>query len=377
MAEQPLQQSSLAEYRSELQAALSVTEGAALAEGGLDDSATRLIVRSQDLEDVAAARLGAGDSDIRDAAAAQIAGLAALDLAAAVDLLKRADPAEDVGLALAPSTFDSTYAQLRTILETDPALGARVAVPAPPPLDVAALDVDTAGPLAALEKEALSAIDAIAKDAGKIADRAVDGLKELSGAALLGAFLQAADKLLGPAADRARRFVKLAVKKILQAVAKLLRLLGPLEQNARKWLKDKLLGVGQDKVIDFAIDKALQVERLRAEVAGMIATAPSNLVSARLEAARGEVESLEKRFGRHELVMRVLSELLGLVDGALTKLAGWVAPAIGGVYVLMLSYGVWVAGDFVDWHRTRDEGRLDLVAGIRSVVTSAVAPAAA
>jgi hypothetical protein len=374
MAEQHLYRSTLAESRGALVAALSAGEPAALAEGTDHDGGTRLVRHSQELEDAAATGLDAGDADVRDAAAAQIAALAALDLAAAVDLLKRADAAEEAAMEVAPSTFDDTYGELQTILETDPALGARAAVPSPPPLDSAALDVDVAGSLASLGSEATAAIDSIVEDAGDIAGHAVDGLKGLSGAALLGAFLEAADKLLGPVADRVRRLVKLAVKKILQAVSKLLRLLGPAEEKARKWLKDKLLGAGQDKVIDFAIGRALQVARIRAEVAGMIATAPSDLDPARLEAARGEVESLVKRFGRHELVIRVLSRLLGWVDDALIKLAGWVAPALGGVYVLMLSYGVWVAGDFVDWYRTDDEGRLNLVAGVRSVVSSVVAP---
>jgi hypothetical protein len=41
---------------------------------------------------------------------------------------------------------------------------------------------------------------------------------------------------------------------------------------------------------------------------------------------------------------------------------------MAGVYALVLLYGVWVGGDFLDWRRTREDGALDMVAGVRSVV---------
>jgi hypothetical protein len=64
--------------------------------------------------------------------------------------------------------------------------------------------------------------------------------------------------------------------------------------------------------------------------------------------------------------------LIGKVSGALMALASWAGAAIAGVYVLILCYGIWVAGDYLDWLRMRMEGRLDLVVGVRSIVNQAL-----
>ena len=203
-------------------------------------------------------------------------------------------------------------------------------------------------------------------------------------AALLGAVDGAADKLLGPvysaAKGQVRRVVRIAIKFVTKAVSKLLRVMGPFEDGARAWLVEKLGGLTRGALTTFVVGHLLQVEAIRDNVNGSIAEAgqtPEQVIPDRLETACGELGSLPARFAKHRRVIDVLTMLLGKVSGAIVALASWAAAALAGVFVLILCYGIWVAGDYLDWFRARVEGRLDLVDGVRAIVGQALAGVAA
>jgi hypothetical protein len=162
------------------------------------------------------------------------------------------------------------------------------------------------------------------------------------------------------------------VRHIAKAVSKLLRLLGPLESKVRDWLTKKLGDATADTLTAFAVDAALETKRLRADIKERIAAVSGTVDGDRLDAASSEVASLAARFGRHEKVITVLVKVLGWVRPKLVALAPWAAAAVAGVYALVLGYGVWVGGDYVDWYRTKEEGRLDLVDGVRTTVVAAL-----
>jgi hypothetical protein len=223
-----------------------------------------------------------------------------------------------------------------------------------------------------LDGAATQAIDAIAGDARGIANHAVDGALDIPADMLLGAFDDAAERLLGTAFKRAKHVVKAAIKAIIKALAKLLRVLGPLEEPVRKWLQKKLGEFSKEKLIAFGVDAALGLDELRADVARRIAGGPE---PADPDGAVASLESLAGRFAWHERIIGVLTKILRKVQGKLIQLAGWVAPALAGVYALVLGYGVWVAGDHLDWSRTEDEGLFDRVDGVRGIVAAALAPA--
>jgi hypothetical protein len=354
----------LADYRQAVHDALEPRAGLEEAD---DSRFEDLLIRSQAVEREAALDLSAGDSDVRELAALQLSGGAALDLAVAADLLDRAEGR--AALAAGPSRFDEVRGDLDDILGAPAALGIRALVGPVKPSGGAALEKDALGRLAA---SADDAIEGIAENAQKIAGHGVDGLVELGLEAVLGALGVAADKLFGELYDRVKRLVRAAVRHITKAVSKLLRLLGPLEPKVRDWLTEKLGDATVDTLTAFAVDAALETKRLRADLKERIGAVTGPPDADRLDLASSEVASLAARFGRHEKVIAVLSKVLGWVRPKLVALAPWAAAAVAGVYALVLGYGVWVAGDYVDWYRTKEEGRLDLVDGVRTTVIAAL-----
>jgi hypothetical protein len=350
-------------YREGTRGAIGGPSGALEAQPA-DGSQDDVLIRSQELEDAAAVTLSSGDGDVRELAALQLAGGAALDLAAAVDLL-----APSALEAAGGGEFERTYAELQDVLQLDPALGARATVP---PAQERALEAGGT-PLEELRGAAHASIDGIAADATKIAGYAVDGFIALPADALLGGLAAQADKLLGPVFQELKGAARLAVRLVAKAVSKLLRLLGPAAAPARKWLSERLGDLIKDKATAFFVGRALQVDDVRREVTGMIDGASPAVPGGAVDGVRKEVASLASRFGRHEHVIAALAKVLGKVRGILIGLVAWAAAAVAGVYALMLAYGIWVAGDFLDWQRTTDDGRLDLVAGVRSTVRLGVA----
>jgi hypothetical protein len=336
----------------------------------------RLLEISQELEHIAAQDLDAGDGDVREAAALKLVAGAALDLAQATDLL-RATP-DGAALAVEEGKeWERTYARLQPVLDSPSALGARAAVAVTSQPNESALERPPGHPPTTLQTAAEQAIAGIAQNAGEIADKAIDGLMGVPLDALTSAFGASADKLIGLARAQVARGVRIALRFVAKAASKLLRLLGPLEPVARKWLLEKLGGLAQKKLVDFAVGRALEVERVRDDVDAMIAEHGARADPAHMRACAEELHALDARFGRHKLVASALATVLGKVQRLLIDLAGWAAAAVAGIFVLMLSYGVWVGGDFLDWYRTRQDGRLDLVAGVRSIVELALGGGAA
>jgi hypothetical protein len=354
----------LADYRRAVRATLAPRAGL---EAAADSELEGLLIRSQAVERDAAQDLKAGDADVRELAALQLSGGAALDLAMAADLLDRAEGG--AALAAGPSRFEEVSRDLDDILSAPTALGIRELVGPGRPSARAALEEDALGRLAAAADDA---IEQIAGNAKKIADHGVDGLVELGAEAVLGALGAAADQLLGGLYDKVKRLVRAAVRHIAKAVSKLVRLLGPLESKVREWLGEKLGDATAKTLTAFAVDAALETKRLRGEIAQRIDAVAGPVDDDRLNAASSEVASLTDRFGRHQHVIAVLAKVLVWVRPKLVALASWAAAAVAGVYLLVLGYGVWVGGDYVDWYRTKEEGRLDLVDGVRTTVLAAL-----
>jgi hypothetical protein len=349
-------------YRAQARSGGGALEADAL---GLEPAA--LLDRSQAIEDAAAEALLAGDGDVREAGALQLAAGAALDLAAALDAVE-----PQVASALEAETtatnVERVFAELGDILGIPSALGARAAVPERPN---SALEAGEE-PLVALAAAAERAIDRIAGDARDVAGSAVRGIADLPVDALLGALGDTADKLLGPVYRQAAAATRVALRHLAKAVSKLLRILGPLEAPARTWLGERLVALPRERLVDWAVDGVLELDRLRAEVGVLVGRATTPGDEARLDAATREVAALADRFGLHAKVARTLAWAIGKLQRFLLGLAGWVGFALAGVYLLMLTYGVFVAGDHLDWYRT-GEGRLDFTLGVRGTVRLAVA----
>lgn len=335
--------------------------GVALEEADPED----WLILSQELENLLAQDLYAGDGDVREAAALRLEGAAALDAAVAVDLVREAEP-EAVALAAdEPSAFQRTLDEIGPLLAAEPALGVR-------PESAAAALEEAPDPKEALRKAAHDAIAGIGDDAVEIVGAAVGGLSQIPIDALFASFGQSADKWLNAVYERVGGAARLAIKALTKAASKLLRLLGPLERPVRRWLEQKLGEITLDKVVELATKALLGTDELRAAVDGVIDGA-GEVDSERAAAARARLEGLAARFDKHRKVITTVGKLLRKVQGWLMKLAPWAPAAVAAVYVLVLAYGVVAGGDFLDWTRVEHGGTLDLVDGVRAIVAAAVA----
>jgi hypothetical protein len=334
--------------------------GVALEEADPED----WLILSQELENLLAQDLYAGDGDVREAAALRLEGAAALDAAVAVDLAREAEP-EAVALAAdEPSAFQRTLDEIGPLLASEPALGVREAS--------GAVALEAPDPSAVLRKAAHDAIEGIGDDAVEIVGAAVDGLKQIPTDALFASFGQAADHWLNAVYERVGGAARLAIKALTKAASKLLRVLGPLEGPVRRWLQNKLGEITLDKVVELATKALLGTDDLRVAVDGVIDGA-GEVDSERAAAARARLEGLAARFDKHRKVITIVGKLLRKVQGWLIKLAPWAPAAVAAVYVLVLAYGVVAGGDFLDWTRVEHGGTLDLVDGVRAIVAAAVA----
>ena len=62
----------------------------------------------------------------------------------------------------------------------------------------------------------------------------------------------------------------------------------------------------------------------------------------------------------------------GWVSPWVIGLLPWGPPLLTGAYLGTVGYTVCAGGDYVDWYRTGDEGLLNFVPGVRSVVHGAL-----
>lgn len=323
-----------------------------------------LLAASQEVENAAAAHLASGDWDVRELAAQQLLVGAIADLAAAEELLRAEGVIDEPALGEDERSFGSFTRSFADIIQADPAMGIRAIYPPGESAVLAEVDLATV---------AEETVNSIADDAASMANHAVSGVVGLGPEAISGGLGKAADQWLTPVYDAVRGRVRWALKLVGKAVSKLLRLLGPLEPMARKWLREKLEGIGQEQIVQFAVNGLLGVAGVREEVLAHIRSGPSDTDLSGMKA--GELEALSKRFGRYETIVDVAAKILAKVRGVLLALAGWVAAALAGLYGLLLLVAIWVAGDYLDWQRVEVGGSLDLVHGVRSIVAD-VAPAA-
>lgn len=327
-----------------------------------------LLVASEELERQAALGLLAGEADVRELASAQLLAAAALDVSIAADMI-----ALETGEGR--ERFEATYSESYQLLEAEPGLGMRALFFTEGMGAIGASPV-TAGELRGV---ATSAIDEIAVGAVAIADACGSGLTDLVGTAVLGALADvaqvAAGQLLGPIYHHVSGRARVALRLLAKGVAKVLRALGPLVEQARSWLlgwlDDTFLSDARARIVRGVLDVSAVQDAVNQEVAR--AEQEGRALSARAEGAHAELSTLDRRFDKHRAAIERIAWLLGLIAGALVALTPWALAAIAGVYALLLAYGLWVAGDYLDWTRITPGTWLDRVVGVYGCVRAGVA----
>lgn len=136
--------------------------------------AEELVRRSAQLEAAAADAARSGDPDVRELANLQLSALAALDLAAADDLLTGAAQEGQAMLESEASTWAQAHAELSPLLELSPMLGYSQLLAERP--EEGLLDEDVATARAELLERAGTAIDEIIAQAAGGTAKAVEGL---------------------------------------------------------------------------------------------------------------------------------------------------------------------------------------------------------
>lgn len=336
--------------------------------------AEELVRRSAQLEAAAADAARSGDPDVRELANLQLSALAALDLAAADDLLTGAAQEGQAMLESEASTWAQAHAELSPLLELSPMLGYSQLLAERP--EEGLLDEDVATARAELLERAGTAIDEIIAQAAGGTAKAVEGLAGMGGGTLLKAASETADLLLGQLARQARRLVRWAVKLVTKAVSKLLRILGPqLEKAVRKQVGGWLAQLKLTDALDTALKWLYDDQVLKAEAQARVQSAPDALGAAPFKQTKADLDDLVGRFGWHARILGWIAKALEKLQGKLMALAPWAPVAVAAVWLLMLGYAVVVGGDHLDWHRLGDEGTFDVVLGVRRTVDIGLAGA--
>ncbi|WP_406699462.1 hypothetical protein V5E97_11395 [Singulisphaera sp. Ch08] len=362
--------------------ALNVTTGAGAAERGLSvpagpedlsERARVVVERSDELGRSIATRLGDDtEPSERELASLQLLAAAAIDLAVASDLATAAADGAAAGVERAATPGILT--ELRPILEAPAGVGLEG-------VTGAGMGVErrprSSGPEEArrlLREDAEATLQCIRDDASAAGRAALVGLLQVPSPPLKEAANVAAHELLKAVGDSSSALIRKAVALVAQALDKILAALGPqLRERVRAQAADWVEGLKQADAFGSLLDRVYEFGRLKEEVVGRVDVAPAGVDVVRLDEAAKQLEALGARFHQQT---NVLSQVVkGLAWGRpwiLGLAPPWGPLSLTTAYVALIGYTVYAGGDYLDWYRTGDSGRMDFVVGVRSVVQRAM-----
>jgi hypothetical protein len=320
-----------------------------------EQAVARALRASQDAADATETLLGDDNPLVREAGEARMAALAARDFALAYDVA-RLDEEEGATIAsdeVTAAALPEISRETAFVFESDPRSGVPASASGWEGMGTVAEEED---PRAALAKAAPAAIDAIRDAVGEIIVAGGKGLGSVGAGEALEKLLGGA---LGKLPDSVRRWWKWAVEAIKKGIDKLKKLFGDLFDKAVKKVKDWLKAHG----IDIVLDLVYQTEDLKSELKTLVERAADDKDFAAVAKA---IEEVVGKHNSQKKVVLVVFKGLGWVHWALKKIVPAHAVAISGsIYGLGIAYGIVSGGDYVDWHRTEDEGFFDRVKGVR------------
>lgn len=299
---------------------------------------------------------------VREVAAARLAALAARDFAIAYDLA-RLDDEHELGLAAVgePSALSVIHADVGFVLTGDPADG----LPSSGDdagYELAGTDED---PRAALRAAAPRAESSISDDAITIAFAALRGIATETIAAGADALLKG---IVDQLPHQARHWYQKALRFAIEGIIKLSAVFGEGFVAAVGRLKQWLTTDIRDR---FA-NAVFGLDDLRSELETAVDGAADDRPFARLG---DDVQNIVGRFATQKKVLLAVFKAIGFAGKWLVNLVlpGYGTVVVDALYVLGAGYGIFVAGDYMDWHRTKDDGVFDFVVGVRRTLENGLA----
>jgi hypothetical protein len=334
----------------------------------LDEHAAAMVEESERLHHELAGSLATDDLDQRELAALKLLAAAAYDLSVVTDLLHIDEEGLGTETERAAGSDILTDPDLRRILEAPLEVG----TPGVVQVERAARSKDPAEARANLEERIAGYIEDIPDRAARVTSQAFAGVVDLGTGVLPAAVALPAQEILARLPDNITRLGRRAARLLATAIGKLRSAIGgEQEAEARKqageWLKELTDEAGG---VAGLLARLYEAKRIEAEVDQVLGGA------AQLEADQYNEanQKLEELLGRHETTTKVLiwvTRGLALAKGPLLLAPPWGPAALAAGYVGVFGYGVFVGGDYLDWHRTGDVGWLDRVQGLRTTIRTA------
>ncbi len=288
----------------------------------LEDRAQAVLDRSEELGQTAADNLASADDPAqRELAELQLLAAAAFDLAVANDLVRR-DAAVPDEVAERPPMLPGAVAELKAILDAPPSGGMPSLMEDALVIDLSALPSDPQASKQALKGAASKAVTDIRDDAASGGETAFQGIVGIGTAPLQQATKVAIDGLLAALPEGISGLVRRAARLVVQAIDKVLKLLGEDAQDAaREKVAGWIENLQQGTLFETLLDKLYETDRIQEEVNGLVDGASDTLDPDSYNTASQQVSELAGGFRKQR---RVVS----WVVRGLTFASGWVLPLV-------------------------------------------------
>ena len=368
------------EAQESLLSLVDVTRVEALDEAAIET----LIQRSDALREAILPSLRSQDQAERELGALQLQAAAVLDIDSANRLAALDDDDDvtelDATVAL-PVSFGGflaadDLANLEQIMATTPETASRILGNGNPSGEGTVLFQPQASNSAELKGTVDDAVDAIVADSAAFGSTTVRGLLALPGEQLLTAGTRPVKEIFDQLGEQTRerlgRIKKKAVKLFMSAVAKLLAIFGVKEDKVREKVAGWLEKLDKNQ-IEALFNRIFATADLKAELGQDIDERAGALPPERLEAAALKVSGLAGHLHKQLSLLGKLAWVLGHARKWLIKLAPpWGLVGVLVAYLLGTGYAIFAPADYLDW---RQDGILDQVEGVRSIVDRELAPA--
>ncbi|MDX1688410.1 MAG: hypothetical protein R3248_10535 [Candidatus Promineifilaceae bacterium] len=332
-----------------------------------------VIGQSRSVREALAAGQESERAEERELAQLQLLASAAMDLHVASDMVRRAEEGVPAGVVERSATAPTAMAELHQILRATPEVGMRSLV---------AGEVERAtGPThpAAAKASLLEAVEGtlfdIRDEAASVGETAIKNLDELPVPAIKDGLATIAGDVLEKLGEGASLLVRKAATLVAEAIDKILQLLGKkAEDKARQQIAQWVEDLKEGTLLETLLQRLYEPDRIRQSVEESVEQA-GDLGADRYNEAAEAVNELATKFRKQTGTTTWVLKGLTWASPWILGLGPQGAPILAGAYALTLGYVVFLGGDYADWFRLGEGGRLDLVPGVRTVVGEKLAAA--